>query len=201
MKIDLKELILSNLKELIEKMKQNKGLYLAIGQRLTFEKWLQIELAGQLHSQLESLSDIKVVLEAPIEDKDKGSKRAESIDIAIQRGHEKLFSLELKIIATSYVVSGIDKKTKGITKKINELIYDLKKGEKDSYSECMSLAFIFPFPIQENHRNNAVDFPKHLKKLELHGVVECFEEIHFHRDFKVAFISLYSNKITSGSQP
>jgi hypothetical protein len=199
MKANLKELILSNFEELMEKMKQHEGIDLALKQRLTFEKWLQIELAGQLHHRLKSESNIAVVLEAPTSKKI--SKRAKSIDIAIQRGNEKLFSIELKIIATSYKVAGIEIKSKGITDKVDELIKDLNKSQKDNYQEYMSLAFVFPFPIQANHRNNRLDFPKHLKKLEEYGQVEC-STFQFDNRFNVAFVSLYNRneKVPSRSQ-
>jgi hypothetical protein len=86
MKTDLKKVILSNLESLIEKMKHNEGISIAITQRLTFEKWLQIELAGRLNYHLKYETDIKVVLEAPITSK--MSKRAKSVDISIQRNNE-----------------------------------------------------------------------------------------------------------------
>ena len=191
MKTELKEVVFSTLESLIQKIKSNEGINLAISQRLTFEKWLQIELSGQLHAQLKKQSDVKVVLEAPISSKI--SKRAKSIDIAILGGKEKLFSIELKIIATNYNVDGIDKKTKGITDKVDELIEDLSKAREDGYNEYMSLAFFFPFPIQKSHRNNLIDFPKHIKKLEDYGEVQHFS-FSSNSSFNVAFVSLYGKK-------
>jgi hypothetical protein len=188
MKTDLKKVILSNLESLIEKMKHNEGISIAITQRLTFEKWLQIELAGRLNYHLKYETDIKVVLEAPITSK--MSKRAKSVDISIQRNNDKLFGIELKIVATNYQVDGIEYKSKGATGKVSELIVDLKKAKEDGYKEYMSLAFVFPFPVQENHRNNARDFPKYLTKLSEYGEVQCIK-FNFHSNFNVAFVSLY----------
>jgi hypothetical protein len=194
MKTELKELVFSTLEGLIQKMKLNEGINLAISQRLTFEKWLQIELSGQLHARLKKRTEYRVVLEAPISSKI--SKRAKSIDIAILGRKEKLFSIELKIIATNYSVAGIDKKTKGITDKVDELIEDLNKAKKDGYTEYMSLAFLFPFPIQKDHRNNLLDFPKHIIKLEKHGEVQQFF-FSSNGSFNVAFVSLYGKKKAS----
>ena len=42
MKTEFKEIIFSTLESLIQKMNLNEGINLAISQRLTFEKWLQI---------------------------------------------------------------------------------------------------------------------------------------------------------------
>jgi len=194
MKTEIKEVVFSTLESLIQKIKSNEGINLAISQRLTFEKWLQIELSGQLHAQLKKQSDVKVVLEAPISSKI--SKRAKSIDIAILEKKEKLFGIELKIIATNYSAAGIDKKGKGITDKVKELIKDLNKAKKDGYSEYMSLAFFFPFPIQRDHRNNLLDFPKHIRRLEQHGEVQQFY-FSSNGSFNVAFVSLYGKRKAS----
>lgn len=191
MKTDLKKVILSTLENLIEIMKHNEGISIAIRQRLTFEKWLQIELAGRLSYHLKCEPDIKVVLEAPISSK--MSKRSKSVDISIQRSNDKLFGIELKIVATNYQVGGIENKSKGATLKVSELIVDLKKAREDGYKEYMSLAFVFPFPIQENHRNNTLDFPKYLARLRDHGEVEVFN-FNFYSHFNVAFVSLYNKK-------
>ena len=194
MKTEFKEIIFSTLESLIQKMNLNEGINLAISQRLTFEKWLQIELSGLLHAKLKGQTDVKVVLEAPTSGKT--SKRGESLDIAILRRKEKLFSIELKIIATNYNVVGIDEKTKGITDKVDELIKDLNKAKKDGYNEYMSLAFLFPFPTQKNHRNNVIDFPKHIRKLEQYGDVQHFL-FSSNKRFNVAFVSLYGKKKAS----
>jgi len=178
---------------LIQKMRESEGISLAMRQRLTFEKWLQIELAGELCKILKSENDVKVLLEAPTVDKI--SKRAKSVDIAIVKGDEKLFGIELKIIATSYKVAEIEIKSKGITDKVYELFKDLNKAKEDDYQEYMSLAFVFPFPIHSNHRNNRLDFPKHLKKLEEYGQVEC-STFQFNNSFNVAFVSLYNKNET-----
>jgi hypothetical protein len=190
--MELKEVVISTLDVLIQRMKINKGLSIAMSQKLTFEKWLQIELAGELSFHLKNQEDLKVILEAPVSEKI--SKKGPSIDIVIHKANEKLFSIELKIIATNYNVDGIDKKTKGLTDKVDELIEDLNKARNDGYSEYMSLAFVFPFPVRKKHPNNIRDFPKQLRKLSHYGEVNQFT-FSFHKMYNVAFVSLYGNNV------
>jgi hypothetical protein len=190
--MELKEQVISTLEVLIQKMKINEGISLAMSQKLTFEKWLQIELAGELSVRLKNQKSLRVILEAPVSGKI--SKKGPSIDIGIHKANEKLFSIELKIIATNYNVEGIDKKTKGLTDKVDELIDDLDKARNDGYTEYMSLAFVFPFPVKKNHPNNIRDFPKQVRKLSEHGEVNQFT-FTFNRNYNVAFVSLYGKKI------
>jgi hypothetical protein len=191
MEMNIKELIFSICGDLAEQMCQNAGINRAMSQRLSFEKWLQIELSCRLILKIESTKKMNVVLEDPFPTKK--SKRGKSIDIAILEQGKKAFGIELKVIATNYEMEGVNSKTKGLTDKVHELISDFQKMKDAGYDEFMSLAFMFPFPCQLEHRNNMKDFPKQIDRLRKEGETKRLTYC-FNNKYKVEFVSLYGSK-------
>lgn len=135
-------------------IKSHLGVLLTIYNRLQFEKWLQIELVKHM---VFKLKDFDVEIHTEYEISQKTSKRGQTIDIVIIQGGIEFIGLELKIAPTNYSILGFATKTKRIKNTIDDFISDLDKTTVFNYS--YSLALIFPFPKNKDHRNY-VDFKK-----------------------------------------
>lgn len=148
-------------------MKDHLGVEFIMKSRLKFEKWFQVELLKEFLAIINAHKDLTIKNEYPVSTKI--SKKGETIDLVILENSTKLAAIELKIVPTNYDAVGFIKSTKAITDTIEEMISDLKKGVNDNYKYSFSIGFIFPFPIDPNHRNNTKDFIKQENKLRAVG--------------------------------
>lgn len=155
-------------------MKNHLGVDFIMKSRLKFEKWFQVELLKEFIAIIDTHKELKIKNEYPVSNKI--AKKAETIDLVILENSTKLASIELKIVPTNYAAVGFVKSTKAITDTIQEMISDLKKGVNDNYIYSFSIGFIFPFPIDPNHRNNTKDFIKQENNLSTVGklyTIDC----------------------------
>lgn len=147
------------------------GVLLTMYKRLQFEKWLQIELFNQLAIQLKDF-DVEVHIEYELSQK--ASKRGQSIDIVVLDGTKEFIGLEMKIAPTNYPIVGFSRKTKRITNVIDDFITDLDKTT--DFDHSYSLALIFPFPNDINHRN-FTDFKKQESRMSQKGKLTIWDGI------------------------
>lgn len=166
-KKQLIKIINASLIKVTSTMQDHLGVEFIMKSRLKFEKWFQVELLKELLIITSNHKDLKIFNEYPISKKI--SKKGETIDLVILENSIKTAAIELKIVPTNYDSIGFTKSTKAITDTIEEMISDLKKGINDNYVYSFSVGFIFPFPLDPNHRNNAKDFIKQENKLKLAG--------------------------------
>ena len=155
-------------------MKNHLGVDFIMKSRFKFEKWFQVELLKEFIVIIDTHIELKIKNEYPVSTKI--SKKGETIDLVILENSTKLAAIELKIVPTNYAAVGFVKSTKAITDTIEEMISDLKKGVNDNYKYSFSIGFIFPFPIDPNHRNNIKDFIKQENKLKTVGklyTIDC----------------------------
>lgn len=155
-------------------MKNHLGVDFIMKSRLKFEKWFQVELLKEFIAIIDIHKELKIKNEYPVSTKI--SKKGETIDLVILENSTKLAAIELKIVPTNYAAVGFVKSTKAITDTIEEMISDLKKGVNDNYMYSFSIGFIFPFPIDPNHRNNTKDFIKQENNLRTVGklyTIDC----------------------------
>lgn len=148
-------------------MKYHLGVDFIMKSRLKFEKWFQVELLKELLITISGHENLKIFNEYPVSKKK--SKKGETIDLVIHENSFKTAAIELKIVPTNYDSIGFAKSTKAITDTIEEMISDLQKGINDNYVFSFSIGFIYPFPKDPNHRNNAKDFKKQENKLKQAG--------------------------------
>jgi hypothetical protein len=159
----------ASLKEIDIIMSSHIGVLLTMYKRLQFEKWFQIELFKQLSTLLKDY-DVKVDIEYEL--RGKRSKRGHSIDLVILDGTNEFIGLEIKIIPTNYPIVGFSGKTKRITNIIDDFISDLDKTT--DFVHSYSLALIFPFPNDINHRN-FTDFKKQESRMIEKGNLTIWE--------------------------
>jgi hypothetical protein len=172
------------LKQCLEKIdndiKSHLGVLLTMYNKLQFEKWFQIELFKHLAEQLKEY-DVEIHIEFELSQKT--SKRGQTIDVVVVQDGKKFIGLELKIAPTNYDIIGFSKKTKRITDIIDDFINDLDKTTEFNHS--YSLALIFPFPSDKNHRNYT-DFNKQVERMYEKGKLTIWEGIKMEN-----FIALY----------
>jgi hypothetical protein len=158
-----------SLEEIDKLISSHFGVLLTMHKRLQFEKWLQIELFNQLAIQLKNYY-VEVNIEYELSQKT--SKRGQSIDIVVLDGTKEFIGLEIKIVPTNYSIVVFSRKTKQITNIIDDFISDLDKTTDFDYS--YSLALIYPFPTDKNHRN-FTDFNKQEVKMSENGNLIIWE--------------------------
>ena len=167
------ELLHDSLEAVTEKMRAHNGVYRTMRSKLKFERWFQIELLNALINSCEIFDDCIVFSEKEVDFKT--SKKGKCIDLVIMKNNKKFIGIELKIIPTNYALEGFANKTKAITSSVDEFISDLDKPTDDGYEISYSISLIFPFNQNPNHRNNKLDFPKQLEKMQKKGVLNCLE--------------------------
>jgi hypothetical protein len=160
-----------SLEEIDKTIPSHFGVLLTMYKRLQFEKWLQIELFNQLAIQLKDY-DVEVHIEYELSQKT--SKRGQSIDIVVLDGTKEIIGLEMKIAPTNYPIVGFSRKAKRITNVIDDFIYDLDKTT--DFDHSYSLALIFPFPTDKNHRN-FTDFKKQESRMSEKGKLTIWDGI------------------------
>ena len=165
------QILKSSLSKIDEKMTLNQGVLRAMQQKLQFEKWFQVELFNQLSFELNKYSD-NIHLE--YEMKGKTGKRGKSIDIVITQNDIEFFALELKLIPTNYNVKGFAKKGKRTPEIVNDFISDIYKT--CSFYHSYSLALIYPFPIDQEHRNYS-DFLKQETRMRAVGELKFWNSL------------------------
>ncbi|MFV8366123.1 hypothetical protein [Flavobacterium sp. XS1P27] len=174
---DFEIIIKESLKEISEIIKNHKGVLYTISNRLSFEKWFQLELLKLL---IEKTIDFEVHIFQEYELSSKLGKKGKTIDLAIIKNDDKFIGLELKIIPTSYPIENINQKSKKISDLVKDFIDDLSKT-KNEFKHSISLAFIAPFPKDLNNRNYR-DFEKQESKMKSVGELEkwdCFISDNF----------------------
>ena len=166
-KTELIKIISKALKKVTSTMQGHLGVEFIMKSRLKFEKWFQVELLKELLIKTRNHKDLNIFNEYPVSTKI--SKKGETIDLVILKNTIKYAAIELKIVPTNYDFIGFTKSTKNITDTIEEMISDLNKGINDNYVYSFSIGFMFPFPLDPNHRNNTKDFIKQENKLKSVG--------------------------------
>jgi hypothetical protein len=166
-KKQLISIINASLLKVTSTMQGHLGVDFIMKSRLKFEKWFQVELLKELLIITRNHKDLKIFNEYPVSTKI--SKKGETIDLVILENSLKYAAIELKIVPTNYDSIGFTKSTKNITDTIEEMISDLNKGINDKYVYSFSIGFMFPFPLDPNHRNNTKDFIKQENKLRSVG--------------------------------
>lgn len=161
------ELIRTALGRVSQRMIGHEGIDFIIKSRLKFEKWIQVELLKELVILTREIQSLKLENEYPVSTKN--SKKGKTIDLVILSNSTKLAAIELKIIPTSYDCQGFKKSTKAMPESIKEMISDLNKSINDNFLHSFSIGFVFPLPIDPNHRNNIKDFVKQERLLRSAG--------------------------------
>lgn len=159
------------LEEIDDNIKSHLGVLWTMYEKLQFEKWFQIELFKHLKEKLNEY-DVEIYIEYELSQK--SSKRGQTIDITIIQSGKEFIGLELKIAPTNYDIVGFSRKTKRITDIVDDFISDLDKTTGFDYS--LSLALIFPFPKDKQHRNYK-DFKKQELKMIEKGNLTIWEGI------------------------
>ncbi|MDO3377700.1 hypothetical protein [Geoalkalibacter halelectricus] len=112
-------------------------LNIALSQRAKFEGWLKMELAAIAETE----GAIGLQLEAPI----CGSKNFNRADIAFQIDNLR-YVLELKTPNTNWRLTGVNSKTRPVTKNIQSIIDDI-----DKLRDCEDVGIVaftlFPVPF------------------------------------------------------
>jgi hypothetical protein len=161
------ELIRTALGRVSQRMIGHEGIDFIIKSRLKFEKWIQVELLKELVILTREIQSLKLENEYPVSTKN--SKKGKTIDLVILSNSTKLAAIELKIIPTSYDCQGFKKSTKSMPESIKEMISDLNKSINDNFLHAFSIGFVFPLPLNPNHRNNLKDFVKQERLLRSAG--------------------------------
>lgn len=193
---NINNILQSALKNIHQIMLTHQGVDFVIKSRLKFEKWFQIELLRELLILTKKFPGIELRNEYPISQKN--SKKGETIDLVILNNKNKYIGIELKIIPTNYESDGFKKSTKAITDSINEMISDLNKPLKDDFPNSISIAFVFPFPLKKDHRNNSIDFQRQIKKLENAGHLKIIDS-NSNSNYNSKFILLSNSELKAGS--
>jgi hypothetical protein len=173
-KTELIKIISKALKKVTSTMQGHLGVEFIMKSRLKFEKWFQVELLKEFLVLTKNQSNFKIKNEYAVSTKI--AKKGETIDLVILNNSIKFAAIELKIVPTNYYSVGFAKSTKGITDTIDEMISDLAKTINDNYIYSFSIGFMYPFPIDSNHRNNIMDFIKQENKLRAVGklyTIDC----------------------------
>lgn len=173
-------------------MREHIGIKHLITSKLSFEKWFQVELLARLVGNTQKYPDLSWHNEIAVSQKT--GKKGDTIDIGLKILGQKYLGIELKVVPSNYQIDGFEVKTSPITDKINEVISDLNKCKEDGYPNQISIALVFPLPIDLNHRNHA-DFNKQVRKMGQHGNVE-FLECDISRTYLMRFYLLSSFEIT-----
>jgi len=173
-KTELIKIISKALQKVTSTMQGHLGVEFIMKSRLKFEKWFQVELLKEFLVLTKNQSNFKIKNEYAVSTKI--AKKGETIDLVILNNSIKFAAIELKIVPTNYYSVGFAKSTKGITDTIDEMISDLAKTINDNYIYSFSIGFMYPFPIDSNHRNNIMDFIKQENKLRAVGklyTIDC----------------------------
>jgi len=147
--------LLKSLDEVVDIMKYNKGIQHVITERLSFEKWFQVELLNRLllndDMNTYSIEDSKIL---------NGTSKRQSIDLTVNGK----IGIELKIITTNYEVDNkiVKKRIKNISDNFYSLISDFNRMSE--LENQFGISFIYPFPIDKKHKNYK-DFEKQLNKI------------------------------------
>ena len=179
--LSIENTIMDCAKRVAKRMNNHAGIALKMRQRGKFEHWIHAELVREIAE-----SNCVDEIETEYELSGKTGKKGRAVDITLKKVNE-MIALEIKLIATSYKVDGIQDKTKSMPESVDEFIHDLTKVKGEpGFTGSMSLAFVYPMPVTDRNKNN--DWPKQVKKMKDFNnskLTESVQSVEIEDDLKI----------------